>query len=380
MKRKRVCIDINYTLPVFSQGYLTGIGRTALELILELEKLKSSLPFDIVMYSQNTKNITSKSFGLTFQSKHIPLPYREMINYILSIAPVRTKYTQADLWHCPHNADFVDDESKTVFTLHDMIVYRCRNEFPEEVKEKVYKALPPLMQKAKGIITCSHSSKNDIVDLLHVNPDKIKVIPWGVRHDLFHQRMFSTEERTAFLQKTGLPGKYFLSVSCGYGRKNTISLIKSYLKFLHNHPENDLVLVWNNYRKDIPELEDSRYKERIHILKAVDDMDLAYLYNLATVTFFISEYEGFGLPVLESMASGTPVVTSPNSSLLELGSDVAFFVEPKDEDAITAQMEYFENHDDNKNVIDKGIIHASSYTWRKCAEQTIQYYNQLLNT
>ncbi|MDR0866393.1 MAG: glycosyltransferase family 4 protein [Candidatus Symbiothrix sp.] len=376
-KRKRICIDINSILPLVSRGYLFGVGRTVYELVTALDKIKEDLPFDIVLYSQNTKNISSKNLGFSFESKHLSLPYRDSINRILSFFAVREHFTKADLWHCPHNSDWVGKLSKTIFTLHDMIMYACLDEYPPEIYKKAQATVLHNMLSCKAIIACSQSTKNDITKYLGVDPDKIHVIYWGINHILFKPLHDKERLKKELNQKFGLDKPYFFSVSCGYGRKNTVELIKAYNLFAEQNPTNDLVLIWNNYGSDIKEL--IQKNDRIHILKSIGDEDLMKLYNGATATYYPSKYEGFGLPILESMACGTPVVTCKNSSLVEIGSDMAIYSKSEDAEGLRESMENIENNrQDLQDIRSRGIAHASQFTWEKCAKETIKIYKKYL--
>lgn len=115
------------------------------------------------------------------------------------------------------------------------------------------------------------------------------------------------------------------------------------------------------------------------IMGGVSNGELSALYANSTATFFLSKYEGFGLPILESMASGTPVVTCSNSSLPEVGGDAALYVGEEDIEAISLLMEQFENESfDLGQMQRKCLAQASKFTWKSCAEKTLQVYWECL--
>ena len=375
--RKRVCIDINSIVPLKSMGYLTGVGRTTFELVKEIDRLKDELPFDIVLYLQNIRGITPADFGISLPYKNLYLPFRDYINKFISPVHIRTALTRYDLWHCPHNSDYVDNVSKTIFTMHDMLMYTYPAEFSPEAHKKFENVVLHNMRSCRAVITCSQSTKNDIVRYIGINPDKIHVIYWGINHHLFKPYPDKEYLKDKLAKKFAINNPYFFSVSCGYKRKNTIELIHAYNDLAKQNPVNDLVLVWNHYGKDVEEL--LKKNSRIHILKNISDEDLMELYNGATATYFPSKYEGFGLPVLESMACGIPVVTCKNSSLTEVGGDIAFYVKSEDAQGILETMENMENETGNReSLILQGIQYASRFTWEKCAKQTIAVYNKYL--
>lgn len=365
-RRKKVVIDVNSAMPLYSRGWLSGIGRTTKELVESMDSL-GELPYDIVLYSQNTKCVSGKELGTSFVCKHLSLPHKEWMNRIVSLTRLREISTHYDLLHVPHNFEYVCHPEKTVITLHDAMFFA----FPDETfdYESAQKKYPRLARKCKGIITCSESSKKDIMRYMDVDEKRIYVCQWG-----YNDRLFYRKER----KKTGYP--YFLSVSCSLGRKNTMAIVKAYEKLVRNNPTHELVLVWPNTPREVVEYCNQEHlRNHIYISTDIDDERLSVLYNEATATFFTSRYEGFGLPLLESMACGTPVVTCNNSSLPEVGGDVAIYVDPDDIDGISKCMERFENREyDYESLQNRCEEQAHKFSWRKCAEQTARIYQDLV--
>lgn len=362
----RVLIDINSVLPLYSKGWVSGIGRTTKELVDQFAKVEN-LPFEVMLYSQNTRRVTGKAMGLPFSTRHLPLPHKPIVNRILSMTRLRELTTHYDLLHIPHNFEWVGRPDRTVVTMHDAMFFAC----PDEVFDHTYaqKVYPTLARRAKGIITCSQSSKNDIIKYMDIPSERIFVCPWGYNKQLFHPDKG---------RRRGYP--YFLMVSCSMGRKNTMTLVRAYEKFLRQSPTHELVLVWpNTPREALEYCNQPHLRNHIYITTDVDDERLSVLYNEATASFFPSRYEGFGLPVLESMACGTPVITCNNSAIPEVGGDAAIYVDPDDEDAMIEIMEQFEQQTLKKSdYSERCIAQASKFSWERCAEQTIEVYKQLL--
>ena len=363
----RVAIDVNSVMPLYRQGWVSGIGRTTKELVEALDR-EENLPFDIVLYSQNTKGIKASQMNTSFAVRHLPLPHKAWMNRLVSAAHLRELCTGYDLLHIPHNFEWVCRPDKTVITLHDaMFMARPDEVFDHEYAQQHY---PRLARSCRGIITCSESSKRDIMQYMDIPEERIIVTPWGYKDNVFYPKQG---------KKTGHP--YFLSVSCSLGRKNTMAVVKAYEKLLKQGPVNELVLVWpNTPREALNYCNQDHLRNHIYITTDVDDERLAVLYNEATATFFPSLYEGFGLPVLESLACGTPVVTSDNSSLPEVGGEAAFYVNANDIDGLCSYMEQFENNAfDREALRQRCLDQASRCSWKRCAQQTIQAYKTFLS-
>lgn len=362
----RIAIDVNSVMPLYSKGWISGIGRTTKELVEALDRM-DNLPFEITLYSQNTKGISGKKLNSHFKAKHLMMPHKPWVNRIVGMTHLRELSTHYDLLHIPHNFEWVRRPEDTIVTIHDAMFFARPDEvFDHEYAQHTY---PTLARRCRAIITCSESSKHDIMKYMDISEEKIYVCPWGYRKDLFHPNKG---------KKTGYP--YFLCVSCSTGRKNTMAVVKAYEKFVLQKPAHELVLVWPNTPQEVLDYcNQPHLRNHIYITTDVDDERLSVLYNEATALFFPSRYEGFGLPILESMACGTPVVTCRNSSLTEVGGNAALYVDPDDIDAICKYMEQFEQGELKKSDLKQRCVEqASQFSWERCAEQTVEVYKQCL--
>ena len=373
---KRLCIDINSIVPLFVRGYVSGIGRTTLELVEALAGIKDELSFEIILFSQNMKGISGRNLNLPFKNKHLYLPYRENYNKFLGKYPIREVFTQYDLLHIPHNFENVHCPEKTLVTLHDAMFYS----YPEPflVDEKMKRLITSLAVKSKGIVTCSESSKGDILKYMNVAEEKITVIPWGVSTKQFFPE--SQELIHKAMNKFSLNKPYFIMVSCNIGRKNTAMLIENFRNYIQEGGQYDLVLVWENpppdllnkYKKEIGE-------KRIHFVGGISTSDLRAMYSGAIASFFPSKYEGFGLPILESIACATPVVTCRNSSLEEVGKKMALYVDPDSSEEMSQYMHDFEVGKYDLDVFqEKAMLHIKDFSWENTAKKYVEFYQKNL--
>ncbi len=377
MKKKQICIDIDSIVPLYARGCLSGVGRTTLELVQALDKLSATLPFKITLYSQNMKGIGGRNLGLSFPNKHLYWPHRERYDKILSEIPVKEWLTGYDVMHIPHNFEYIYRPSRAIVTLHDALFMKMQeNAFSHH---QLRKLVPPLMHQCKAVITCSEYSKQDIVTTMGVDPEKISVIPWGIRHDLFFPEKDKSSVTTYLQERFGLRRNYFLSVSCSMERKNTSMLVDAYIKLASQGLQHDLCLVWNAPQVIREKIIQAKLSDRVHLVNDVKDEELRLLYAGATATVFPSLYEGFGLPVLESMACGTPVVASRVTSLPEVGGDVPIYIDPLDIHTIEKALAGLEeNRYNTQEMSEKGIRRALLFTWEKCAEKTAEVYHKSL--
>ncbi len=376
---KKLLIDINSIVPYYVSGRVNGIGRTTMELIQALSKV-DNLPFEVMLYSQNMKGIGGRNTGLRFKNRHLYLPHREKIDKLLSHFPVRECLTGYDVMHIPHNFEYVYRPERCVVTLHDALFMKIQEQaFGHDRMKRI---VPPFIRRCKHIITCSEASKRDIIETMDVAPEKVTVIYWGVKHDIFYPQEDKKKVGDKIESRFGVTNPYFLSVSCNVERKRTDYLIRSYIALLREQAvSRDLVLVWGNPPQGLlEEISASGFAHRIHFLKNVSDEDLALLYNGATALLFPSSYEGFGLPLLEAMACGTPVVTCRNSSLDEIAGDAGIYLEEPIERSLIELMAQWENGMvDVSSHIKKGIARASRFRWENTAKETISVYSDNLN-
>ncbi len=356
----RVLIDANAMVLRTGYTHLSGIGRTSLELAQALDQLEDRT-CDIRLLTQTFRGHIPGRFS-RLPIRNIPWPIGPRYDWLRASTPLLELAAPHDLLHIPYNFAAVHRPDRTVATIHDAMFFS----HPEAgaAHALARELAPKFAQRIRAIAAPSLSAKSDIVHYLGVPPEKVTVIPWGVDRNRFHAHDKSgARERVRTI--TGSTRPYFLSVSCSAGRKNTISVLRAYRNALKGGLEHDLLLVWGNppqsYRE---EFAGPIADQRIRFLQHVPDDRLADLYAGATATFFPSRYEGFGLPILESMACGTPVVTCRNSSLEEVGGDVAIYVDPDGVDEITDVMWNF----DGGSILGEASVgnllgQADKYSW-----------------
>lgn len=366
---KRLAIDTNCLVPLVQGKNLFGISRSTQELILALEKIKN-IPFEIVLYTQNLKGIKTNNFR--FKNIHLLLPNRAIINKILSFLPVKKLITRYDLIHIPHNTDYSYSLKNTIFTIHDLIVYRYPEMWNFTKNERNFHA--KLAKQCKAIITCSEASRNDIIKFWNIPKEKIHVIPWGVNLDVFYKEI---DEK--FLGIYGLDFEEFIfCASCNHQRKN-LPLLLSAFKNYHRQGGFCKLVLLNPLPDAIKTYSDLVDAGFIIIFNKIDDRTLRLLYSQARISILISLYEGFGLPILESLACGTNVICAKNSSLIEAGGSIVHYLSELSLEALTEKLvnlDYTKKNCDEQSV----MMHLEKFSWNNCAKKYIQVYTKLLNS
>ena len=266
----------------------------------------------------------------------------------------------------------------TVLTVHDLIFER----FPQYHKRLNHffltHTMPLFTRRATALITISRASRRDLVALYGVSAEKIHVI---YEAPAPHFRPQPADVVDAVRQRYGLPERYVLTVGTIEPRKNLVRLLNAFERARDQGLVDALVVVGQRgwlYEDFFHRLEESPARAAVIMPGFVPDADLAALYAGATVFALPSLYEGFGLPVLEAMACGAPVLTSRAGALPEVGGDAAMYVDPEDVDAIAAGLEqYLRDRDLRAEMRKRGFEQAAKFSWEKTARETARVYEKI---
>jgi glycosyltransferase involved in cell wall biosynthesis len=292
-----------------------------------------------------------------------------------------------DLVHFPYFEPFFltlpfKKKYKMIVTVHDLTPLIFPNQFPVGIRGRVkWELQKALLQRVNGVITDSESSKKDIIRIVGISAERVYVVPLAAA-DHFKHVTFSKKNEEIIRQKYALPEKFVLYVGDVTANKNLPRLIRAVQKldiplFLAGKAlttrDFDTHNPWN---KDLVEVQKIlEGEENIKAIGFVPDDDLVALYNFATVFAMPSLYEGFGLPVLEALQCGTPVVTTKAGSLYEVAGDAAVYVDPYSESSIASGIQSLYNDAAmRRRYREKGEKQASQFSWHKTAALTYQAY------
>ncbi|MDQ3098565.1 MAG: glycosyltransferase family 4 protein [bacterium] len=384
----RICIDISQTV---YEG--TGSGRYVIELVNEL--LSQDLTNDYLLFGsamqrfpeleQVISRIKSRGADTPFSTKLFRFPPKlyEILWNSLHIIPIESWIGEIDVYH---SSDWVEAPSKAkrVTTVHDLIPFL----YPEYVHPRIVAAHTHrweiIRREIDSIIVDADVTKKDIIARFNIPESKITVIPLGCDSRFFSIGKLNTEDSLSSnaqsiqtLQTFGLTGRsYILSVGTLEPRKNISRLIEAY-SLLDNDIKTKYPLVIVGKKAWIGEFD---LPKGVIFTGYVDDIDLPYLYGNAKCFVMPSLYEGFGLPVLEAMASGTPVICSNRSSLPEIGGDDVHYIEnPEEIESIRLVLYHVLTSDSQElaMVAKSAYTRAMGYSWQRTAHETLNVYSKL---
>ncbi|HBQ94508.1 MAG: glycosyltransferase family 4 protein [Firmicutes bacterium] len=283
-----------------------------------------------------------------------------------------------DVVHFPdYQVPVVRRVHHAVMTVHDMVAFKYPSLFPK-VQTLVKQGLMARSVKvARRVIVPSRATADDLQEILKVPADRISVIPHGVDP-------LEIDVKVPHMTEKERERPYFLAVGTIEPRKNFEGLIHAFSQFIHeNHlnGQTDLLIAGKKgwlYESVLEAPGKWNVGERVFLLDYVSKADLHELYRNALALVYPSFYEGFGLPVLEAMACGTPVISSNKGALKEVCGDAALLADPSDIDRLSQYMkQIWEDRDLRISLGQRGRERAARYTWAVAAEMTREVYLQV---
>lgn len=309
-----------------------------------------------------------------------PYPFWEQITL-----PNFVKKSKADLLHCTSNTAPLFCKVPLIVTIHDVIYMQPASYGGTAYQNfgNMYRKwlVPRVAKKARRIITVSAFAKKEIANTLNIDPAKISVVHNGV--SAAFNIINDTGIRGKIKSKYNLPSRFLLHIGNTAPRKNTKGVLIAFDKYLQNN-QHALPLVISGCEKEfilstLKKMDKEDLLKQLILLNYLPFSDLPVLYNLAEIFLYPSFKEGFGMPVVEAMACGTPVITANNSSLGEVANNAALLVDADSTDQLAQAISKLTNDENMRQIlIEKGLENAKRFTWKKAAEQTLEIYNTVL--
>lgn len=356
----------------------TGIGTYTYQLINNINQIDFLNDY-LLFLPENSK--LEENLRANFKVNNIPNNFCENFWEEVKVPNILTDEC-IDIYHVPQNGVGLCSKitCPSTITLHDIIPLRM----PETVSDRYLRIfneeMPDIISSTSGIITVSEFSKEDIAKEFNYPKDKIFVTHLAAE-DIY--RPLNKTNAKKYIKSTyGIEDDFILYVGGFSPRKNILGLIEAF-SLLNNKYSKPLKLViigkhglsYEKYKKRVEELNINSY---VMFPGFIPLEDMPVFYNASSVFVYPSFYEGFGLPPLEAMACGTPVIASSLTSIPEVVSDAALLVDPLNVESLKSKIELLlQDKNLSSSLINRGLVHSSKFSWKKTAYDTIDAYNSI---
>jgi len=369
-----VRITIDYT-PALRQT--AGIGRYTRGLITALAEADQANEYTLFSAGQSPDGVIWPA-NFTIRTIHVPARWLTAGWHRLRIPlPVERLVGDCDIFHSPDFTLPPLHKARGVVTVHDLSFLRVPQCADPGLRSFLEREVPRAVKYATRVLADSENTRKDLVELLNVAPEKISVVPAGV--ETRFQPVSDTARLAEVRARYNLPDWFILMVGTIEPRKNLARLIAAYSQLRRQTGLPHALVIAGKEGWLFQGIYDQVAKEgltdRVLFPGFVADADLPALYTLADLLAFPSLYEGFGLPPLEAMACGTPVVTSDNSSLPEAVGSAALLVNAEDTDGLTEAMaRVLCDASLRMRLAEQGRAQAARFTWPAAARKLLEAY------
>lgn len=363
---KRIAINTRFLLP----DKMEGFGWYTYEVVRRMVAMHPEVHFFFFfdraydkkfIFGPNVTGVVLKP-----QARH-PILFK--LWFDVAVKRALKKY-QIDLFFSPDGYVSLTTDVPQVAVIHDLNFVHFPQDIPRKHRGYLLRNFPRFAQKAKHIVTVSNYSKEDLIQTYGIAPERITVghngaADWFQPVESVHQEVIRAK------YASGLP--YFLSVGALHPRKNIVRLLQAFDSFkAQSDSETQLVIVGDSYYWSAEmkrTLETMRFKDAVRFTGHVQAEKLVGLYGAAQALVFVSYFEGFGIPLVEAMRCGCPVIAGNRTSLPEVVGDAGKLVDPFQVSEITdALIELDSNPDLRESYIQRGYAQAEKFTWDRTAE------------
>jgi glycosyltransferase involved in cell wall biosynthesis len=362
-----------------------GIGRYTRELIYALVKADKENDYHLFSAKQPATlpvpDPVPEGNNIAYHQAPVSERWLYRLWYRLRLPlPVQLMTGPLDLFHSP---DFVlppvRDGIPTILTVHDLSFVHYPDTFTPALVSYLNSVVPWSVARATHILADSQATKDDLTTIWQVAAEKVTVLYSGVSGRF--RPVTDNKQLTAVRQKYDIgDAPYLVSVSTLQPRKNFQMLIRAFKLVAAQQPHN-LIIAGSKgwlYEEMLAEVEKQGLEGRVKFIGFVADSDLPALYSEAALMVFPSLYEGFGLPLLEAMACGVPVLTSNSSCLPEVAGEAAVQLDPTDQAAWSQTMNgLLSNPGQRARMVAAGFLQARKFTWKKAAGELLGIYRKL---
>ncbi len=379
----RIGIDVSQV--VFGSG-VSNYTQKLVEHLLKIDHKNQYILFASSLRQRKKLKEFSQSLqeykNVEFKLFPVPPTLLEFLWNKLHIFPIEKFIGEVDIFH---SSDWTQppisgEKTKKVTTAHDLVVYLFESSVHPKIVSAQKKRLELVKKEVDLILADSQTTKDDLIKFLHIDENKIKVVYLAVSEEFKPQ---DDDKVNEVLQKYKIKKPYILSVATQEPRKNIQKLLDVFANISKIHTEFHLVLTGNphGWGTAMPRGGQGFHSpENVIWTNYIPQQDLIALYAGCRVFVYPSLYEGFGLPILEAMACGSPVITSNSSSMAEIAKDAAILVDPRSESQLTRAIEMVINLnlENYQKMVRASIERSKKYSWTKTARQTLEAYEEVV--
>ena len=362
--------------------YQRGVSRYTTNLV---KTLATQSRYPVWLYGSSFRQRhTLEIFARQFEpkTKAIIQPYPPTLQEMMwrvGFNAVKRALPKIDVFHSWDSLQPPDQNLPLVSTIHDLAILK----FPETAHPKIVKmhqaSWKILKERQAHVIAVSRSTRKDIIELLEFEPSRVHLIYEALPQEVITTAQSVTDDQYEyFLKKLKLTKPFLFFVGTREPRKNLLKLIEAWKPLAKDFE----LIIAGESGWDETEKVKTKYPENLRFLGKVSDQELAVLYSEAAVFVYPSLYEGFGLPILEAFYHGTPVVTSHNSGMAEVGGTAAELVDPESATNIRQGIETIlnESKKEQQQRLQKMILRQQLFSWEKTAQQTIEVYQKAMGS
>jgi glycosyltransferase involved in cell wall biosynthesis len=360
-----------------------GMDMVALELIRHLQLIDQVNEYFILVKQDDDNSVLSESDN--FHIINLPsVPYPLWEQYYL---PKAISKIRPDILHCTSNTAPLQINVPMVLTLHDILYMQKIDLLKGSLYQRfgnLYRKylVPKIINRCQKIITVSNFEKREINDFFQLPPDRVHTIYNA--YSPYFQIIEDSNKLQAYKAKYDLPDQFILYLGNTHPNKNLGNVLKA-IHLLHKTTNSNMSLVMPDIddgflRSTLNQIGNSELRKAIHLTGYIPNNELVYLYNLATIFLYPSHYESFGMPILEAMACGVPVITSNRAAMPEIANGTAEIIDPdKPEEIMMAIIKLLSNQALYVQYQEEGIKRAKAFSWNHSAHQVLKLYEQIGN-
>lgn len=364
---------IGFDVTALAFGYHSGVGRYTRQLLAALIDRHDEHRYAL---------LANKPVKGALPSGAIDRIQRRTVNrtwWLQLIAPRTIAQLQPELCHFTNVVAPLNAPCPIVVTIHDAAILMNPQWQPLKSLLAVRAFLPSVARRADAIIAVSHSARRDLITYLRLPPDKVRVVYEAAAPH--YRPIENAAEIDRVRRRYQLHDPFALYVGTIEPRKNLDRLVQAFGRIQKADRHQQLIMVgqlgWK-YRAVLKLVEDLGLQDRVRQLGYVPDEDLPVIYTLANFSVYPSLYEGFGLPIIESMACGTPVITSNRSSMAELGAGAALLIDPTQIDSLAdGWQQLLTDASLHSEMRAAGLQRAAEFSWSRAAAETVEVYDSL---